>query len=145
MNVIEQIEREQFKESVSAALDRHAHGGGFSNDQLESARARHTLEAELALPPSGLAVVFHSDTLVAGQPAFEASAAVAVAAYGIAMFLFSFGGGKMRRRLRGGRSDAIIIDDAVKSSAIPQMLHKIGSAAAKPATKSRAKAKATAK
>jgi RND superfamily putative drug exporter len=53
--------------------------GGFSSDQLESARARHTLEAELGLPPSGLAVVFHSDTLAAGESAFETAAAAAVA------------------------------------------------------------------
>jgi putative drug exporter of the RND superfamily len=53
--------------------------GGFSSDQLESARARHTLEGELGLPPSGLAVVFHSDTLAAGEPEFETAAAAAVA------------------------------------------------------------------
>src|SRR3954465_8031388 len=53
--------------------------GGFSSDQLESARARHALETELALPPSALAIVFHSDTLKAGAPAFEVAAAAAIA------------------------------------------------------------------
>src|SRR5437763_4719889 len=53
--------------------------GGFSSDQLESARARHLLEGELGLPPSGLAVVLHSTTLAAGDPAFEAAAAAAIA------------------------------------------------------------------
>ncbi len=53
--------------------------GGFSSDQLESAQARHVLESELGLPPSGLAVVFHSETLVAGESAFESAAAAAMA------------------------------------------------------------------
>ncbi len=53
--------------------------GGFSSDQMESARARHVLETELNLPASALAVVFHSETLRAGQPAFETAAAAAIA------------------------------------------------------------------
>ncbi len=53
--------------------------GGFSSDQLESARARHALETELGLPPSALAVVLHSDALQAGDPAFEIAAAAAIA------------------------------------------------------------------
>ncbi len=53
--------------------------GGFSSDRLESAQARRLLESELSLPASGLAVVFESDTLLAGSPAFEAAAAAAIA------------------------------------------------------------------
>jgi RND superfamily putative drug exporter len=53
--------------------------GGFSSDQLESARARQTLEQELGLPPSALAVVFHSETALAGEAAFETAAAAAIA------------------------------------------------------------------
>ena len=52
--------------------------GGFSLDSLESARARHLLEAELRLPPSGIAVVLTSDTWLAGSPEFEAAAAEAM-------------------------------------------------------------------
>ena len=51
--------------------------GGFSLDDLESARARGTLERELGVPPSGLAIVYRSDSLVAGSPDWIAvSAAV---------------------------------------------------------------------
>jgi RND superfamily putative drug exporter len=53
--------------------------GGFSSDSLESAEARGVLERELGAPPSAVAVVFHSDTLLAGTPAFEGAAAAAVA------------------------------------------------------------------
>ncbi|MEX1169696.1 MAG: MMPL family transporter [Chloroflexota bacterium] len=52
--------------------------GGFILDDLESARAKTLLEAELAAPPSALVVVLSSDTLEAGTPAFEAAAAEAV-------------------------------------------------------------------
>ena len=51
--------------------------GGFSLDSLESARARTLLEDTLHLPPSAIAVVYTSDTLKAGSPAFEAAAAAA--------------------------------------------------------------------
>ena len=52
--------------------------GGFIRDDLESARAKALLEQELGTPPSALVVVFHSDELVAGTPAFEAGAAAAM-------------------------------------------------------------------
>jgi RND superfamily putative drug exporter len=52
--------------------------GGFILDDLESARAKTLLEEELGLPPSALVVVFHSDTLEAGTPAFELAAARAM-------------------------------------------------------------------
>jgi putative drug exporter of the RND superfamily len=51
--------------------------GGFSLDDLPSARARHSLEQELGVAPSALVVVMHSDTLQAGSPEFEALAASA--------------------------------------------------------------------
>ena len=53
--------------------------GGFILDDLESARAKATLQDELGAPPSAVVVVFHSDSLLAGTPAFEAAAAEAVA------------------------------------------------------------------
>jgi RND superfamily putative drug exporter len=52
--------------------------GGFILDDLESARAKALLQEKLDLPPSALVVVFHSDTAVAGSPAFETAAALAV-------------------------------------------------------------------
>jgi putative drug exporter of the RND superfamily len=52
--------------------------GGFIRDDLESARAKALLEQELDLPPSALVVAFHSDTLTAGTPEFEAAAAAAM-------------------------------------------------------------------
>ena len=52
--------------------------GGFILDDLESARAKALLEAELGAPPSALVIVFSSPTLEAGTPAFEAAAAEAV-------------------------------------------------------------------
>lgn len=51
--------------------------GGFIRDDLESARAKALLEAELGLPPSALVIVMSSPTLQAGTPAFEAAAAEA--------------------------------------------------------------------
>ena len=53
--------------------------GGFILDDLESARAKALLEAELGSPPSALVVVFSSPTLEAGTPAFETAAATAIA------------------------------------------------------------------
>jgi RND superfamily putative drug exporter len=53
--------------------------GGFTLDTLESARAQAVLGAELNAPPSALVVVFHSDALTAGSPAFEAAVASAMA------------------------------------------------------------------
>src|SRR6187455_757764 len=53
--------------------------GGFILDDLESARAKTTLQDELGAPPSAVVVVLHSDSLLAGTPPFEAAAAEAVA------------------------------------------------------------------
>ena len=53
--------------------------GGFILDDLESARAKAVLQAELGAPPSAIVVVLHSDSLLAGTPAFEAAAAEAIA------------------------------------------------------------------
>jgi RND superfamily putative drug exporter len=54
--------------------------GGFSSDELEAARARHSLESELGLPPSALVIVVRSETESrAGDPAFEAAVAQALA------------------------------------------------------------------
>jgi uncharacterized membrane protein YdfJ with MMPL/SSD domain/predicted secreted hydrolase len=53
--------------------------GGFILDDLESARAKALLQDELGTPPSAVVVVLHSDSLVAGTPAFEAAAAKAIA------------------------------------------------------------------
>ncbi len=52
--------------------------GGFILDDLESARAKSLLESELGAPPSALVVVFSSETLEAGTPAFEVGAADAI-------------------------------------------------------------------
>lgn len=49
--------------------------GGFQLDDLESARARAVLEQELGIPPSGLALVAHGETALAGEPAFESELA----------------------------------------------------------------------
>ena len=49
--------------------------GGFQLDDLESARARAVLEGELGIPPSGLVLVAHSDTVLAGEPGFESELA----------------------------------------------------------------------
>jgi len=51
--------------------------GGFILDDLESARAKALLQAELATPPSAVVIVYHSDVAVAGTPAFETPAAAA--------------------------------------------------------------------
>src|SRR5205814_9296497 len=53
--------------------------GGFIRDDLESARAKVLLETEIGVPQAAVVVVFHSDTLAAGDPAFEAPAAAAMA------------------------------------------------------------------
>ena len=53
--------------------------GGFILDDLESARAKALLQDELGTPPSAVVVVLHSNSLVAGTPAFEAAAAQAIA------------------------------------------------------------------
>ena len=53
--------------------------GGFIRDDLESARAKALLEGEIGVPQAALAVVFHSETLRAGEPAFEGAVAAAMA------------------------------------------------------------------
>ena len=58
--------------------------GGFILDDLESARAKSLLGRELDAPPSALVIVFSSPTAEAGTPAFEVSAAAAVADIGSA-------------------------------------------------------------
>src|SRR4051812_30759202 len=54
--------------------------GGFVREDLESARTKSLLEHEIGTPQAAAVVVFHSDTLSAGDPAFEVPAAEAVAA-----------------------------------------------------------------
>jgi RND superfamily putative drug exporter len=53
--------------------------GGFIRDDLESAQAKALLEREIGLSQAAVVVVFHSETARAGEPAFEAAAAAAVA------------------------------------------------------------------
>ena len=61
--------------------------GGFILDDLESARAKAVLQTELGAPPSAVVVVLHSDSLVAGTPAFEAAAAEAIAGVATAPYV----------------------------------------------------------
>ncbi len=59
--------------------------GGFTADDLEAARARRLLEERLGAPPSALVIVVRSTTGErAGDPAFEAAVAQAVAGVGTA-------------------------------------------------------------
>jgi putative drug exporter of the RND superfamily len=54
--------------------------GGFSNPNIEAARARALLEEDIAsFAPSTLVVIFESDALVATDPAFAAEADAALA------------------------------------------------------------------
>ncbi|HXQ95577.1 MAG TPA: MMPL family transporter [Candidatus Acidoferrales bacterium] len=54
--------------------------GGFTSNQLESAKAELLLEQQLGLPPSGLVIVVQSETGArAGDPAFESAVAKAIA------------------------------------------------------------------
>ncbi len=53
--------------------------GGFILDDLESARAKTLLQAELNAPPSAVVVVYHSDTLTTASARFENAAAEAIA------------------------------------------------------------------
>ena len=53
--------------------------GGFIRQDLESARAKQLLHDQLGIPEAAVAVVFHSPTLRAGEPAFEIAAAQAMA------------------------------------------------------------------
>jgi RND superfamily putative drug exporter len=54
--------------------------GGFIRGDLESARAKQLLHEEIGVPEAAVAVVFHSPTLRAGEPAFEVAALRAIAA-----------------------------------------------------------------
>ncbi|HUG31235.1 MAG TPA: MMPL family transporter [Candidatus Limnocylindria bacterium] len=53
--------------------------GGFIRDDLESARAKALLETEIGVAQAAVVVVLHSETARAGEPAFEAAAAAAIA------------------------------------------------------------------
>src|SRR5262245_19208485 len=53
--------------------------GGFIRPELESARAKALLEAEIGVPEAAVAIVIHAVELRAGDPAFEAAAAAAIA------------------------------------------------------------------
>jgi RND superfamily putative drug exporter len=54
--------------------------GGFSLDDLDSAKARHLLESSVGLPPSALVIVIQGEGgLRAGDPAFELAVARAIA------------------------------------------------------------------
>jgi RND superfamily putative drug exporter len=53
--------------------------GGFIRQDLESARAKQLLHDEIGVPEAAVAVVLHSETLQAGDAAFEAEAQRAVA------------------------------------------------------------------
>ena len=53
--------------------------GGFIRDDLESAQAKALLETEIGLAQAAVVVVFHSDSMRAGEPAFETAAAAAMA------------------------------------------------------------------
>ncbi len=65
-----------FAPRASAAL----RAGGFSLDDLESARARATLVQELGVPPSALVLVYEATgSARAGDPAFEAAVRAATA------------------------------------------------------------------
>ena len=62
--------------------------GGFIRDDLESAQAKSLLEREIGVAQAAVVIVFHSDTLRAGEPAFEAAAAAAIADVPRAPFVF---------------------------------------------------------
>jgi RND superfamily putative drug exporter len=63
--------------------------GGFIRQDLESARAKQLLHDEIGVPEAAVAVVFHSDTLTAGDPRFETAAAAAMAAVPAAPYVQS--------------------------------------------------------
>jgi RND superfamily putative drug exporter len=52
--------------------------GGFIRHDLESARSKQLLHDAIGIPEAAVAVVFHSETLRAGDAAFEAAALAAV-------------------------------------------------------------------
>src|SRR5450759_4265107 len=51
--------------------------GGFILDDLESARAKQVLQRELGVEPSAFVLVYTSDTLTAGTPAWLTAVAAA--------------------------------------------------------------------
>jgi RND superfamily putative drug exporter len=53
--------------------------GGFIREDLESAQAKALLEREIGVAESAVVVVFHAEASRAGDPAFEAAAAAAIA------------------------------------------------------------------
>ncbi|HXG25821.1 MAG TPA: MMPL family transporter [Candidatus Binatia bacterium] len=63
--------------------------GGFIRPDLESARAKAVLEQEIGVPEAAVVVVIHSDALRAGEPAFEAAAAEAIAGVPLAEYVLS--------------------------------------------------------
>ena len=63
--------------------------GGFIRPDLESAQAKALLEREIGVAEAAVVVVFHSETLRAGEPAFEAAAAAAMAAVPAAEYVRS--------------------------------------------------------
>jgi putative drug exporter of the RND superfamily len=87
---------------VAAPLALHTgdalRAGGFIRPDLESARAKALLESEIGVPQAALVVVFHSDTLRAGDPAFETAAAAAVAAVPNAPYVRSVASHAMSER-----------------------------------------------
>ena len=62
--------------------------GGFIRDDLESAQAKALLEREIGVAQAAVVVVFHSDALRAGEPAFEAAAAAAISDVPKAAYVF---------------------------------------------------------
>jgi RND superfamily putative drug exporter len=52
--------------------------GGFILDDLESARAKQLLQDELGVEPSAFVLVYTSDTLTAGTPAWQAAVAASI-------------------------------------------------------------------
>src|SRR6187455_1163194 len=51
--------------------------GGFILDDLESAKAKQLLQAELGVEPSAFVLVYTSDTLTVGTPQWRAAVAAA--------------------------------------------------------------------
>ena len=62
--------------------------GGFIRDDLESAQAKSLLEREIGVAQAAVVIVFHSESMRAGEPAFEAAAAAAIADVPRAPFVF---------------------------------------------------------
>ena len=69
------------RRAAARAAGRPARCGRAASSSTTSSRRgrRRSLQDELGAPPSAVVVVFHSDSLLAGTPAFEAAAAEAIA------------------------------------------------------------------